>query len=100
MITYGMARKFVDHAAEQNPFERIEGKVYEPGEAVDDNVVRYAYKRYLGWQIPIIGLKLYAVKTKYGGYREMYAPNKTFVRQYLTGCGDPVVRILDTGEES
>lgn len=99
MIKYGTAVKFVDYAEEQNPFENLEGKAYEPDE-LTDSVARNAYIRYLGWQIPIIGLKLYVVKTKYGGYLEMYAPNKTFVRKYLSGYGDPVVGILDTGKES
>lgn len=90
-ISYGKAYKFVDHAAEHNPFANLEGTVLsaetldmyfgEPnhmGFGVYGNVIRR-----LGWEIPILGLTTYVVKLVHRGWHEYVSPNKTYLRRKL-----------------
>lgn len=90
-ISYGKAYKFVDHAAEHNPFANLEGTVLsaealdmyfgEPnhmGFGVYGNVIRR-----LGWGIPILGLTTYVVKLVHQGWHEYVSPNKTYLRRKL-----------------
>lgn len=90
-IQYGKAYKFVDHAAEHNPFADLEGQVLsaetleqyfgEPshfGFGVEGNIIRR-----LGWAIPIVGLTTYVVKLVHQGWHEYVSPNKTMLRRKL-----------------
>ena len=90
-ISYGKAYKFVDHAAEHNPFADLEGTALsaealdmyfgEPnhmGFGVYGNVIRR-----LGWEIPILGLTTYVVKLVQQGWHEYVSPNKTYLRRKL-----------------
>ena len=90
-IQYGKAYKFVDHAAEHNPFANLEGTVLsaealdmyfgEPnhmGFGVEGNIIRR-----LGWAIPILGLTTYVVKLVRHGWQEYVSPNKTMLRRKL-----------------
>jgi len=90
-IQYGKAYKFVDHAAEHNPFANLEGTVLsaealdmyfgEPnhmGFGVEGSIIKR-----LGWAIPIVGLTTYVVKFVHQGWREYVSPNKTYLRRKL-----------------
>lgn len=90
-ISYGKAYKFVDHAAEYNPFADREGteltketlEMYfgEPshmGFGMEGNILRR-----LGWAIPILGLTTYVVKLVDLGWQEYVSPNKTMLRRKL-----------------
>lgn len=90
-IQYGKAYKFVDHAAEHNPFANLEGTVLsaealdmyfgEPnhmGFGVEGSIIKR-----LGWAIPIVGLTTYVVKFVHQGWRKYVSPNKTYLRRKL-----------------
>lgn len=90
-ISYGKAYKFVDHAAEHNPFANLEGTVLnaetlemyfgEPnhmGFGVEGSIIKR-----LGWAIPILGLTTYVVKLAHQGWHEYVSPNKTYLRRKL-----------------
>nr|DAV24881.1 MAG TPA: hypothetical protein [Caudoviricetes sp.] len=90
-ISYGKAYKFVDHAAEHNPFANLEGTVLsaealdmyfgEPnhmGFGVEGSIIKR-----LGWAIPIVGLTTYVVKLVHQGWHEYVSPNKTYLRRKL-----------------
>lgn len=88
MITYGKAYKFVDYAAEVNPWEPVEGtemsketqEYYFTGpSAINSTVIKK-----LGWAVPVLGLSTYVVKDFHtGGWTEHVSPNKTLLRKKL-----------------
>ena len=90
-IQYGKAYKFIDHAAEHNPFVNLEGTVLsaealemyfgEPnhmGFGVEGSIIKR-----LGWAVPIVGLTTYVVKLVHQGWHEYVSPNKTYLRRKL-----------------
>lgn len=98
MITYGKAYKFVSYAAEENPWESLEGTVMSKESQeywfTGSGAVNCAVIKRLGWAVPILGLKTYIVKDfRTGDWTEHVSPNKTLLRKKLGSHN--IIRIVE-----
>ena len=92
-ITYGLAYKFNKDTPADNPFAEQEltemskeSQEYWFGSGTSSGLYGNRIRR-MGWEIPIIGLRVFVVKSVHGHIQEMLSPNKTLIREKLKGSG-------------
>lgn len=93
-----IGKPFVSHVQQdkkptiENPKAFLK-KAYQRFFTNNDNLIRYGYYKLMGYQYDFKPyLKKYLYK-QYGDWREVYAPNKTLLRQAIGGRIDKIIEI-------
>ena len=92
---------FVSHVEQdkrptiENPKEFL-NKAYQRFYTNNDNLIRYGCYQLMGYRYDFTPyLKKYVYK-QYGDWREVYAPNKTLLRQVVGGRIDKIIELKQT----
>ena len=93
-----MGKPFVEHVNREskpyieNPQEFLK-KAYERSYTNNNNLILYGYYKLRGYKYDFKPfLKKYLYK-QYGSWREVYAPNKTLLRQVIGGRIEKIVEL-------
>lgn len=94
---------FQYNEGDPKPFEGMEGR--ELTEEEKDKYFSGGFTQVeghsifsMGWELPILGLRTYIVRTKYSGrsWEEYYSPNTKLLRKRLSGVGlGRIIKIID-----